>query len=104
MIGQGELRTPHASRITPHASRLTHHTSRRAGTRTKTICPPFGGHNKIIYMFMLQGVWQIRSSSGNVFIIIYNKIIFVMVYELVEMQVLLLLNTHCVWCACIKWV
>ena len=38
MIGQGELRTPHASRLTPHASR-------RALTRTKTICPPFGGHN-----------------------------------------------------------
>ena len=40
MIGQGELRTPHASRLTPHASR-------RALTRTKTICPPFGGHNDI---------------------------------------------------------
>ena len=54
MIGQGELRTPHASRLTPHASRLTPHASRltphasrRALTRTKTICPPFGGHNKI---------------------------------------------------------
>ena len=46
MIGQGELRTPHASRLTPHASRLTPHASRRALTRTKTICPPFGGHNK----------------------------------------------------------
>ena len=34
MIGQGELRTPHASR--------------RAGTQTKTICPPFGGHNNYI--------------------------------------------------------
>ena len=34
MIGQGELRTPHASRLTPLASR-------RAGTRTKTICPPW---------------------------------------------------------------
>ena len=41
MIGQGELR-----RLTPHASRITHHASRRAWTRTKTICPPFGGHNK----------------------------------------------------------
>ena len=60
MIGQGELRTPHASRLTPHASRLTPHASRltphasrRALTRTKTICPPFGGHNnKIPYMYI----------------------------------------------------
>ena len=39
MIGQGELRTPHASR--------------RALTRTKTICPPFGGHN--YYSYRLAG-------------------------------------------------
>ena len=50
MIGQGELRTPHASRLTPHASRLTPHASRRALTQTKTICPPFGGHNNYYYL------------------------------------------------------
>ena len=43
--------TPHASRLTPHASRLTPHASRRALTRTKTICPPFGGHNDWIILY-----------------------------------------------------
>ena len=27
--------------------RLMHHASHRAGTQTKTICAPSGGHNKI---------------------------------------------------------
>ena len=40
MIGQGELRTPHASRLTPHASRLTPHAAREH--EQKLYVPPSG--------------------------------------------------------------
>ena len=40
MIGQGELRTPHASRLTPHASRLMPHAAREH--ERKLYVPPPG--------------------------------------------------------------
>ena len=52
MIGQGELRTPHASRITPHASRITPHAAREH--EQQLYVPPKGGHNKLdLYLHSL---------------------------------------------------
>ena len=50
MIGQGELRTPHASRITPHATREH---------KQKLYVPPSGDIIIIfVYCFCSQLVWK----------------------------------------------
>ena len=54
MIGQGEQRTPHASRITHHASRL----KPRVNTNKNYMSPPFGGHNYDGYQFGTQSLFK----------------------------------------------
>ena len=63
MIGQGELRTPHASRLTPPASCLSPHAAR--GHKQKLYVPPSGDIISFSYVKTLTSVAIWRPGEGG---------------------------------------